>query len=228
MEYVAVREMRGSFMAIKNILFDFDGTLIDTNELIIQSFKYTYQKHLNIEIKKEEIIKHFGEILKDTMDREFGDRSEDAIETYREFQITNFDRLISIPEGVKEGVSELHRLGYKLGIVTSRLKFSTIKGLKHFDLLDYFDVIICADDTDIHKPDPTPAFMALKVLSGKPEETILVGDTQFDILCARNAGITSAVVGWSVLPIDVICKYEPDYIIASMEKLLSLVKKLNN
>lgn len=215
-------------MAIRNILFDMDGTLIDTNELIIQSFKYTYQKHLNIEADRDEIIKHFGEILKDTMDREFGDQSQEAIENYREFQITNFDRLISIHEGVKEGVRELHRLGYKLGIVTSRLRFSTIKGLKHFDLMDYFDVIISADDTELHKPDPTPAFMALKVLSGKPEETILVGDTQYDILCARNAGITSVIVGWSALPIDVIRKYEPDYIVESMEKLMALVGKLNN
>ncbi|MBU3160013.1 pyrophosphatase PpaX [Clostridium frigoris] len=215
-------------MAVKNILFDMDGTLLDTNELIIQSFKYTYKKHLNRLVDSEDIIKHFGEILNDTMDKEFGDKSEVAIKTYRDFQNINFDKLISINEGVKEGVKELHSLGYKLGIVTSRFRYSAIKGLKLFGLMDYFDVIIAADDTELHKPDPTPAFMALKIMDGKPEETMLVGDTQFDILCAKNAGIISAIVGWSALPIDVIRKYEPDYIIPSMEKLISLMEKSNN
>lgn len=214
-------------MAIRNILFDLDGTLLDTNELIIQSFNYTYQRYLNKHVDREYIIKHFGEILKDTMDMEFGDDSEDAIKTYRKFQNENFYKLISIHEGVKEGVKEFHRQGYKLGIVTSRLNYSAIKGLKNFDLMNYFDVIIGADDTDIHKPDPTPALMALKKLNGKLEETIIVGDTQFDILCGRNAGITSVVVGWSALPRDLILKYEPDYVVESMEELISLVERLN-
>ncbi|MCB2294967.1 pyrophosphatase PpaX [Clostridium algoriphilum] len=213
-------------MAIKNILFDVDGTLLDTNELIIQSFQHTYKKHLNKQVGKEQIIKSFGEILKFTIDREFGDDSYEAIKTYRTFQLGNFEKLITIHEGVKEGVAELHRLGYKLGVVTSRLNNSAIMGLKHFGLMDYFDSIIGADDTEIHKPDPTPAFMALAELGGKLEETILVGDTQFDVLCGKNAGITSVVVGWSALPRDMILKYEPDYIVESMEELISLVQKL--
>ena len=211
-------------MAIKNILFDLDGTLLDTNELIIQSFQYTYKKHLNKQVGREEIIKSFGEILKVTINRKFSENSEKAIKTYRKFQIDNFDKLIRIHDGVKEGVKELYSQGYKLGIVTSRLNNSAIRGLKHFGLFDYFESIISADDTDIHKPDPTPAFMALGELGGKPEETIFVGDTQFDVLCAKNAGITSVVVGWSALPKDVILKYEPDHVIESMEELVSLVK----
>ncbi len=213
-------------MAIKNILFDVDGTLLDTNELIIQSFQHTYKRHLNKQVGKEQIIKSFGEILKFTIDREFGNDSNEAIKTYRSFQVENFEKLITIHEGVKEGVEELHRQGYKLGIVTSRLSASAIRGLKHFGLMDYFQSIISADNTDIHKPDPTPAFMALAELGGKPEETILVGDTQYDILCGKNAGITSVVVGWSALPRDVILKYEPDYIVESMEELMALVEKL--
>jgi len=213
-------------MAIKNILFDVDGTLLDTNELIIQSFQHTYKRHLNKQVGKEQIIKSFGEILKFTIDREFGNDSNEAIKTYRSFQVENFEKLITIHEGVKEGVEELHRQGYKLGIVTSRLSTSAIRGLKHFGLMDYFQSIISADNTDIHKPDPTPAFMALAELGGKPEETILVGDTQYDILCGKNAGITSVVVGWSALPRDVILKYEPDYIVESMEELMALVEKL--
>ena len=215
-------------MAIRNILFDLDGTLLDTNELIIQSFQYTYKMHLNKQVDKEDIIKNFGEILKITLDREFGEDSEKAIKTYRNFQTGNFEKLITIQKGVREGIIELDRQGYKLGIVTSRLNDSAIKGLKHFGLMDYFESIIGSDDTDQHKPDPTPALMALKKLEGKPEETILVGDSPFDILCGKNAGITSVAVGWSALPMDMILKYEPDYVVESMEELMRLVEKLKD
>ena len=213
-------------MAIRNILFDLDGTLLDTNELIIRSFQHTYQKHLSKQVDKEEIIKSFGEILKVTLDRECGEASEEAIETYRGFQVGNFEKLIAIHIGVKEVVKELHRQGYKLGVVTSRINDSAIRGLKHFGLMEYFESIIGADDTDIHKPDPTPAFMALKELGGKPEETLFVGDSPFDILCGKNAGITSVVVGWSALPMDMLLKYEPDYVVDSMEELMALAQKL--
>jgi pyrophosphatase PpaX len=213
-------------MTIKNILFDLDGTLLDTNELIIQSFKHTYQTHLNKDVDKDEIIKSFGEILKITLDREFGELSEEAIKTYRNFQVGNFEKLIAIHEGVKEGIIELNRQGYKLGVVTSRLNESAIRGLKHFGLMEYFQSIIGADDTDKHKPDPIPAFMALKELGGKPEETIIVGDSPFDILCGKNAGIISVAVGWSALPMDIILKYEPNYVVDSMKELLTLIERL--
>lgn len=213
-------------MTIKNILFDLDGTLLDTNELIIQSFQHTYQKHLNKQVDKEDIIKTFGEILQITLDREFGDVSGEAIKTYRNFQVGKFEKLISIHNGVKEGVIKLHEQGYKLGVVTSRLNESSIMGLNHFGLMEYFDIIIGADDTDKHKPDPAPALMALKKLGGKPGETILVGDSPFDVLCGKNAGIISVVVGWSALPMDMILKYEPDYVVESMEEFIALVQKL--
>ena len=215
-------------MAIRNILFDLDGTLLDTNELIIQSFQHTYKMHLNKHVDKEDIIKNFGEILKITLDREFGEDSEEAIKTYRSFQTGNFEKLIRIHKGVREGIIELNRQGYNLGIVTSRFNDSAIKGLKHFGLMDYFKSIIGADDTDKHKPDPTPALMALKELEGKPEETIFVGDSPFDVLCGKNAKIASVVVGWSALPMDMILKYEPDYVVESMEELMRLVEKLKD
>lgn len=215
-------------MAIRNILFDLDGTLLDTNELIIQSFKHTYKKHLNKQVSKEEIIKHFGEILKITIDREFGEDSYEAIKTYRGFQIENFEKLITIQEGVAEGVKELYRQGFKMGIVTSRLNKSAIRGLKLFGLMNYFEVVIGADDTDKHKPDPIPALMALKKLGGERSETLLVGDSPFDILCGKNAGITSVAVGWSALPTDMILKCEPDYVVDSMEKFMTLVEKLKD
>lgn len=213
-------------MTIRNILFDLDGTLLDTNELIIQSFQHTYKTHLNKQVDREYIIKNFGEILKITLDRDFGEYSDEAIKTYRSFQVGNFEKLITIQSGVKEGVIELHKQGYKLGVVTSRLNDSALRGLKHFGLMDYFECIIGAADTELHKPDPTPAFLALDKMGGNPSETLFVGDSPFDILCGKNAGIASVIVGWSALPMDIILKYEPNYIVDNMVELLELVEKL--
>lgn len=214
-------------MKIKNILFDLDGTLLDTNEMIIESFKHTYEKHLQKDVAREYIIKSFGEILLTTLERECGDCAPQALETYRSFQKENFDRLITVHTGVKENIKLLHEKGYRLGVVTSRLKESSLRGLDHFDLTGYFDSIITASDTDKHKPDPTPAWMALKELDGMPKETVFVGDSPYDVLCAKNAGMISVAVGWSALPREMYMEHNPDYVVESMEELVKLIEKLN-
>jgi pyrophosphatase PpaX len=214
-------------MAIKYILFDLDGTLLDTNNLIIESFQHTYRHHLNKEVTREYIVESFGEILRTTLERECKDFVEDAIDTYRNFQIENFDRLITIHTGVKEAIKTLYDQGYKLAVVTSRLNESALKGLKHFHIDSYFECMIGADDTDLHKPDPTPARMALEAMGGTPEEAIMIGDSPFDIQCANNAGIISVAVSWSALPPEIYMVHEPDYVIDSMEELVEIIEGLN-
>jgi pyrophosphatase PpaX len=215
-------------VAFRILLFDLDGTLLDTNELIIQSFKYTSKKYLNQEMPREHIIKTFGEILQETMEREFGEYAEEALKTYRSFQGQNFYDYIMTYTGVKETIQKLYKKGYKMGVVTSRLRESTVRGLKHFDLYRYFECIISANDTDKHKPDPTPALMALDKMKGKPEEAVLIGDSPFDILCAKNAGILSVAVGWSALPRELYMQHNPDYVIESMEEFVDILDKLNS
>lgn len=212
-------------MGITTILFDLDGTLLDTNELIIQSFQHTYNKHLDKEFPREKIIENFGEILKTTLDRECVGCSEEAIKTYREFQTLNFDKLITMHTGVKEGLEFLHKKGYKLGVVTSRLNESARRGLKLFDLEKYFGTIVGANDADKHKPDPEPVLMALKALESKADEAIMVGDSPYDVLCAKNAGVLSVAVGWSALPRAMYMEHDPDYVVESMEELIRIIEK---
>jgi len=215
-------------MSIRTILFDLDGTLLDTNELIIQSFQHTYKKHLEKDVPKDEIIKNFGETLITTLERDCPYCVEAALSTYRGFQVENFFNYISIHTGVKDSIKRLYEKGYKLGIVTSRLYESAIRGLNHFDLTGYFQCIIGADSTDKHKPDPTGAFMALEKLGGTPDETFFVGDSPFDVLCAKNAGMISVVVSWSALPREMYMVHDPDFVVDSMEELEKLIERLNN
>jgi len=210
---------------ITTVLFDFDGTLIDTNEVIIQSFQYTFMQVLGKEMPVEEIIKTFGEPLALTMSKMLDIPPEQAMEIYRSYHYKKFDELIRIFPGMLELVIELKQRGYKLAIVTSRLRNTTIQGLKKYNLESYFDYIVTADDTDKHKPDPAPIHIALEKLHAKPEEALMIGDSMFDILCAHNAGVKSVLVGWAIAVTeeDKTGPSRPTYIVEQADEILSLL-----
>jgi pyrophosphatase PpaX len=210
---------------ITTVLFDFDGTLIDTNEVIIQSFQYTFMQVLGKEMPVEEIIKTFGEPLALTMSKMLDIPPEQAMEIYRSYHYKKFDELIRIFPGMLELVIELKQRGYKLAIVTSRLRNTTIQGLKKYNLESYFDYIVTADDTDKHKPDPAPIHIALEKLHAKPEEALMIGDSMFDILCAHNAGVKSVLVGWAIAVTeeDKTGPSRPTYIVERAEEIMSLL-----
>lgn len=211
---------------IDTILFDFDGTIMDTTDVIIGSWQHTFMTFEGKERPVSEIVKTFGETLFYTMPKVLPDVDpEEAIATYRSYHRDNFGERISVFEGVPELLAELKKRHYKVGLVTSRLAGTTWEGLRQYALADYFDVVVSCDDTDKHKPDPAPVNIALERLGSKPENAIMLGDTMFDILCARNAGVQSVLVGWHVAmtPEDINGQDGPDFIIEKAEDLLSLI-----
>ncbi len=123
-------------------------------------------------------------------------------------------------------LGELKARGYKTGIVTSRLWHTTEIGLKKYDMEQYFDAIVTCDDTDRHKPDPEPVNIALERLGSRPEESVMVGDSMFDILCARNAGVKAVLVSWAlaVSEEDKTGENAPDYVIEKAEDLLDILE----
>ncbi|NLN48115.1 MAG: HAD-IA family hydrolase, partial [Clostridiales bacterium] len=107
-------------------------------------------------------------------------------------------------------------------IVTSKRKILARRGLEIFNLQDYFSGIIGYEDTDKHKPNPDPINKALSLLNAKPEEAIMIGDSVFDIKCAKNAGIKSAFVSWSEAG-DYQDNIVPDYTIGELSQLLDII-----
>jgi len=211
---------------IDTVLFDFDGTIMDTTDVIIGSWQHTFMTFEGKERPVEEIVKTFGEILSYTMSKVLPEvDTQVAIETYRSYHKDNFGERISVFEGVPELLAELKKRNIKMGLVTSRLSGTTWEGLRQYGLDPFFDVVVSCDDTDKHKPDPTPVNIALERLGSKAENAIMLGDTMFDILCARNAGVHSVLVGWHVAmsPEDINGPDGPDYIIQKAEDLLSLI-----
>lgn len=209
---------------ISTVLFDFDGTLANTNQLIINSFKHIYSAFRGDECDEEYIMSTFGEPLLTTMNRDFGKYNiEDVLACYREYQVDRFNSEVTLYDNVPEILDYLKKRKIKLGIVTSRLKNSTVTAIKNFNIDKYFDVVITADDTEKHKPHKEPLMMALNVLNSKPEETYYVGDSKFDMECAINAGATPILAGWQVNSKELIEKYNIKYVLENMWDLTKLI-----
>ncbi len=189
----------GSMKKRTAALFDFDGTLMDTNQLIIHSWQHTFRTLEGRERPVEEILKTLGEPLRLSMERLLPDAdAEEAVEIYRSYQHGSFADEIRLFPRAGELIRILADRGIRMGIVTSRMMGTTLQGLDKFGLREYFSAIITCDHTRRHKPDPEPARLALEQLAVGPEESLMVGDTEFDIRCAQNAGILPVLVDWSL------------------------------
>jgi len=211
---------------IRAVLFDLDGTVINTNELVIASWKHALGKHLGKCPEDREIIGTFGEPLITTARRYDYNNAEAICAIYKKFNISVHDQMIKHYEGMEDAIKELKVLGLKVGIVTSKRRETALRALKLFNLFDLMDVIITMNDTQKHKPHPEPLLEALKILGLSPTEAIYVGDTHYDILCGQNAGCRTCAVKYSIIPFDELAKYRPDYAIDKPLEIVELVKKI--
>ncbi|MBO5995457.1 MAG: HAD-IA family hydrolase [Firmicutes bacterium] len=214
---------------INTILWDFDGTLLNTNDVILESWQHTYEHYYNRRMPIEHITKCFGEPLLVTMAREFPDvPPKDSAEVYREFQKDIAYVWAKAIPGVFELVERLKGEGYKQCIVTSRTTESTLRYLELFDKGHLFDGLVTCDDTDKHKPGPEPILLALDKMGCEKEEALMVGDGVFDIKCANNAGVKSVLVGWRITGSgsEVIKDAVQDYEAETPEELLEIIKSI--
>jgi pyrophosphatase PpaX len=209
---------------IDTVLFDLDGTLLDTNELIIQSFLHAVQVHGLAPILREDIIGQMGKPLIEQISL-FSKRTEvdDIVGSYREFNLRKHDEMVLIFPKVKETLAALHAQGIKLGVVTSKVRLTVGRGLELFDLIPYLSAIITSDDVSQPKPHPESVLLALSRLDSEPENTLMVGDSQYDLLAAQGANVRSAGVAWSLQGEAVLRQFNPNYILQDMEDLLEIV-----
>lgn len=206
------------------ILFDLDGTLIDTTPLILESFKHTFLYHYNVKMKDEDLIKYLGVPLKNPFEELYPDAVDILIKTYREFNELKHDRYTGVFVGVAKMLEKCSRQGVTLGVVTSKRRELATRGLKLFDLFEYMDVLVGMEDTVIHKPKGDPVLKALEILGhNDPDKVLYVGDSTHDILCAKDAGVHSAAVGWSYLSHQELHAVEPDIFLDKPEELLNFI-----
>lgn len=211
-------------MTFSTVLFDFDGTLADTNGLIVASFQHVLKAELGLDETAEVIYRYFGEPLPVSMARYSPERAEELVTKYRIWNGANHDQLIRNFPGVPEMLAALKAAGVKLGVVTSKMRDTALRGLRVTGLEQYFDVVVSLDDTEKHKPLPDPVFCALERLGEKPgDHVLMVGDSTFDILCGKNAGVKTAVIGWTVIDRAKLNAAEPTHWAETPGDLLALV-----
>ena len=212
-------------MSITTVMFDFDGTLMNTNPLIIKCFQHTYRTLTGENISSKEIEKYFGEPLGVSMAWRFGeDKREEAMDIYRSFHAGRFGQLIDLFPGMGEAVKTLKKAGFQTALVTSRLKETAMEGVERFGLTSWFDCITTVDKLTRHKPDPEAIEVTLAELKAKPEEAVMIGDSRYDILCAKNAGCKSILVDWSVTGPEERAELNPDFVARDAKHLLEIIK----
>lgn len=186
-------------MRYRTILFDFDGTLADTIELILESYRQTMTIHRPGQSFPDALwIEGLGTPLRMQF-RSFTDSPDEVlamIATYREWNLANHDRMVVPYPGALETVRALKAAGARLGIVSSKNRGGVDRGISHCGFEDLFETFVCADTMELCKPDPAPVKHAIEQLGGRPEETLFVGDSPHDIAAGRDAGAHTAACLW--------------------------------
>lgn len=211
-------------MSIETVLFDLDGTILDSNELIHVSFTHTFER-FNIPCTKEDIISCNGPPLRETFNR-FGSNPEEAeemLKTYRAFNLSNQEQYVKVFPDVFETLERLLDKGIKIGIVTSKMRDSVQIGLDVTGLGRYFETIVTFDDVVNPKPHPEAVLKAMKELNGDAETTLMVGDNSHDIVSGNKAGVQTAGVAWSEKGEAYLAQYEPTYMLHGMKDLFEIV-----
>lgn len=207
---------------IKTILFDVDGTIVDTQEVVLSTFKEVIKEYLNENVDINELafalgipgkdaIKHFtnNKVLINKMAKSWSEKANNRVDEYTLFN------------NIFEAIKSLSQKNITLGVVTSKTKQEYVNEVSHFGLDDYFNIIVTASDTKNHKPNPEPLNFAIKKLNIDHTETLYVGDTKYDMLTANAAKVKFALANWGAheeLP-------EADYQLNNPMNLEEIVKR---
>lgn len=207
----------------KYIFFDFDGTLVNTNDLIILALRETAKRFLSRDLAIDELNAILGKYLDDQMKYLSESNYKEMVSFYKEFYKARQDEMVVEFPGIREMLQDIKKLGCKTAIVSAKGRGGIEHGINLFKFGEYIDVIISAYDIENNKPHPEPALKALEALDADPDSTLMVGDSPYDIMCGINAGIRTVFVDWSIFPKESILSLKPDYHIKTPDELVKII-----
>ena len=213
---------------LRATLFDFDGTLVDTTDLIYQSMRHAAGEVLGREISREVLMANVGQPLPRQMELLSAEHAEALLASYRLHNEENHDALIKEFPGVEESLARLHAAGVRVAVVTSKRRFSVDMALKTFPGLGkVVDQWVTMEDTTEHKPRPEPLLKGLELLGNVPrKQAAYVGDSPFDVAAAKAAGVRSVAVSWGAFSEDALRAAEPDDLVPDLDSAVDVLLSL--
>ena len=210
------------------LLFDLDGTLVDSIELILSSFRHTFRTHVGAVPPDATWIAGLGTPLF-TQLREFTsdeDLARRMTDTYRAYQLEHHDALMRTYDGVSDAMIALRAHGHATALVTSKMRDLAIRALQFTGLAGTIDVVIGMEDSTRHKPDPEPVRVALAALGRDARDAVFLGDSPHDILAGNAAGVITVAAQWGPFTRAELDAAHPAHQVARMRDFPSLVASL--
>ena len=215
---------------VPTILFDLDGTLVDSIELIVAAAMNAFASRTGPAPSEAEIRNTIGRPLPTTFGPWLVDDDDlpYLIAKYREYQLEHHDRLTTPYEGIVDAVVGLDAVGCPMGIVTSKVGFMAERALVHTGLAQYMRCVIASDSTEKHKPDPEPVLLALKRLGCAPGDALFVGDSPYDMQAARAAGVHALGVAWGAFSVHTLQNAGAESILHRPVELLPYIRRFES
>ena len=206
------------------VLFDLDGTVVDSGGIILASMRHATREVLGEEFGDDELMQAVGGPgLEAQMEVFAPDQVEELVRVYRAHNEPLHEELEACA-GMEEVLVRLHEEGRRLGVVTAKRRSTVELAFARVPLAHLFETIVGGDETERHKPDPQPLLLAAERMGADPRETAYVGDSPFDVMAAKAAGMYAIAVTWGrIYDRARLEQAEPDAIVDSAAELLQYV-----
>lgn len=207
----------------KYILFDLDGTLADTDLLVVEGFLRFYRKYKPGEKVPFRLLASFsGPTLKETFEKHFPSyHSDELVEVFKTFSLPLYQTFVETYPGTFEGLQILKEHGIRIAVITSKMRDPSLRTLNNLGLTPYVDLLIAWDDVIKPKPDTEGIERALKFFNAEKKDTLFVGDGVNDFLAAKNASLDVAMVSWNIR--GKLANVTPTYYVSTWKELVEVI-----
>ncbi len=211
----------------KCIIFDMDGTLTQTNQLIFDSFNHIAEKYINKRVTPKEVISYFGPPEKEAVEAMIGPTHiETAMKEYYYFYHSNHNKLASLYPGIKDILHFLKEKKIIIGLFTGKGRRTTDITLEQFGIRKYFDITVTGDDVDEFKPSGDGIIKIMEKFSLHPAEVLMVGDAVADIKASQEAGVEIASVLWDSYGKNDVLQLQSDFIFHNVAEFFDWLKSI--
>ncbi|NWF88564.1 MAG: HAD family hydrolase [Ignavibacteriaceae bacterium] len=205
-------------MKFKGIIFDIDGTLTSTNELIFASFNHITEKYIGRKYSSDEIIGLFGPTEDQILKEMCGSKYDQARKEYYDYYSHNH-HMADLYPGIKQILTYLKENKILLSIYTGKGRKAALITLEKLEIQNYFDLIITGDDVKIHKPSAEGIDIFINKFNLDKDEVLMIGDSPADVKAAKAAGVKIASVLWDSYAKEKVLQLKSDFHFHSVEEL---------